>query len=346
MTALALVMVTLASGVIGARHTIAQQLHRPAGAGVGIIHSYKLPKVGQATQHFKVVLLQAHRADAFAQSSALSVAAFGKAHGVSVSVNDAGGYANVSKQISQIDTAISQKPNAIIMWSTDPTAVVTELKKAQQAGIKVIGYVQPPNMNTPLTVTGDFVLDGKTMATALFKKVGGKGDVMNIYGGAGSAYQAALLQGFHEALKSYPGINVVAEKTIPDFDPAKITTAVENEIVRTPNLVGVATSTTAMAAAASDAITASGRKGKAFSVGEILGDCGQIQLLRNGSLPIVLGVPAVYYGELVMAYTIQLLEGKKVPKKTVIPGNVYTPSNIKKAPLKLEISAQFRKGCS
>ena len=193
-------------------------------------------------------------------------------------------------------------------------------------------------------MTGDFVLDGKTMAESLFKKMGGSGDAMLILGGAGSAYQAALQKGWNQALKGYPGINVVATQTIPDFDPAKVQSAVENQLVRDPNLTGVMSSTTAMAASASTAFRSAGKTG--YSVGEIIGDCGQIQLLKNNQLAIVLGVPAVYYGRLAMATTLRVLEGLPVKKTTVIPGNVYTPQNIDKAPLPLEIDQQFRKGCS
>src|SRR5262249_1679137 len=176
------------------------------------------------------------RSDAFAISSAQTVANFGKANNVQVTVNDAGGYQNVSKQISQIEAAILQKPDAIIFWSTDPSAVVPALKKAQKAGIKVVGYTQPPNMPVSFTVTGDFRLDGQTMASSLFKKMGGSGDAMLILGGAGSAYQNALQTGWNKALAAAPGIKVVANQNIPDFDPSKVQSAVENQIVRDPNL--------------------------------------------------------------------------------------------------------------
>jgi ribose transport system substrate-binding protein len=315
-----------------------------ASPEVGVLHAYAVPTIPKPKKQYKVVLLQAHRSDAFAISFAQSVASFGKQHGIKVTVQDAGGYQNVQKQLAQIEAAITQKPDAIIFWSTDPTAVVSSLKKASAAGIKIIGAVQPPNMPLKLIVTGDFVVDGKTMATALFKKMGGAGDAAVILGGAGSAYQAALKQGWTQALKNYPNIKVVADQTIPDFDPAKIQSAVEDLLVRQPSLKGVMTSTTAMAAAAADAITSAGKD--AASVGEIVGDCGQINLLKAGKLAIVLGVPAVYYGELTVANTIRLLNGLPVKAKTVIPGNVYTPTNIAKAPLNLEIAAQFRKGCS
>lgn len=313
---------------------------------VGFLNDYTVPEIPDTSQQYSVALLQAHRTDAFAISYARAVEQFGREHGLEVTVQDAGGYQNVQEQITQIEAAITRNPDAIIVWSTDPTAVVPAVNKAKAAGIKVIGALQPPDTETEFIVTGDFRLDGKTMATALFQKMGGDGKAMSILGGAGSAYQAALLEGWKEALADFPDIEVVAERTIPDFDPAKIQSAVEDELVRTPDIEGVVTTTTAMAAAAADAIAAAGRSGEAFSVGEILGDCDQIRLLQDGRLAIVLGVPAVYYGQVTVANTSRMLEGQSVEELTVIPGNVYTPTNIDEAPLELEIAPEFREGCS
>jgi ABC-type sugar transport system substrate-binding protein len=313
---------------------------------VGKINDYTLPDVPEPSKPYKVVLLQAHRSDAFAISAAEAVQEMGKQNGVEVIVNDAGGYQNVPKQIDQIEAAILEKPDALLFWSTDPTAVVPALEKAKAAGIKLVGFVQPPSTDTEFTVTGDFTLDGETMARSLFTKMGGEGKAMVILGGAGSAYQAALEEGWETALKDFPDIEVVADQTVPDFDPSKVQSAVENQLVRNPDLGGVMTTTTAMAASASDALAASGRGGSAFAVGQILGDCDQIRLLQENRLAIVLGVPAVYYGRLAMANTISMLEGGSPDKLTVVPGNVYTPANIDDAPLELEIAPQFREGCS
>ena len=314
------------------------------GPDVGVLNKYVVPTTPKPNKPYRIILLQAHRSDAYAISYAWAVQTYGKQYGIKVTVQDAGGYQNVQKQIAQIEAAVTQKPDALLFWATDPTAVVPALKKADAAGIKVIGVVVPPALPVKFIVTGDFVLDGKTMATALFKKMGSQGDAAIILGGAGSAYAAALKQGWTQALKSFPKVKVVADQTIPDFDPAKIQSKVEDLLVRDPNLKGVMTATTAMAAGAADAIAASGKS--AYSVGEILGDCNQISLLKKGKLAIVLGVPAVYYGQVTVANTIRLLNGLSVAAKTVIPGNVYTPANVAKAPLALEIAPQFRKGCS
>ncbi|MGD9695448.1 MAG: sugar ABC transporter substrate-binding protein [Thermoleophilia bacterium] len=330
----------------GAAATDGGQTGQVQAPEVGHINEYALPEIEKPDRAYRIVLLQAHRSDAFAISAARAVQEYAKELGAEVTVNDAGGYQNVPKQIDQIEAAILQKPDALVVWATDPTAVVPALKKAEDAGIEVIGFVQPPDMPLKMTVTGDFSLDGETMASALFRKMGGEGKAIVVLGGAGSAYQSSLQEGMERALAEFPGIDVVATQTIPDFDPSKVQAAVETQLVRHPDLAGVMTTTTAMAAAASDALAAGGRAGEAFAVGQILGDCDQIRLLQEDRLAIVLGVPAVYYGRLVVANTISLLEGGSPDELTVVPGNVYTPANIDEAPLDLEIDAEFRASCS
>jgi ABC-type sugar transport system substrate-binding protein len=101
----------------------------------GLIN-YTLPKFyGPCKKTYTVYELQAHRADAWAQSTAQETAAFGKTHCLNVINQDAGGYANVSKQIAQLQAAIAAKPAAIILWTTDPTAVDSQVAKARAAGI-------------------------------------------------------------------------------------------------------------------------------------------------------------------------------------------------------------------
>ena len=77
-------------------------------------------------------------------STARETKAFGKSHCLNVINEDAGGYTNVSKQISQLQAAIAAHPAAIMLWTTDPKAVNAEVVKARKAGIKVIGFTAPP----------------------------------------------------------------------------------------------------------------------------------------------------------------------------------------------------------
>ena len=63
--------------------------------------NYTLPKFyGPCKKTYTVYELQAHRADAWAQRTAQETNSFGKTHCLKIINQDAGGYANVSKQIA------------------------------------------------------------------------------------------------------------------------------------------------------------------------------------------------------------------------------------------------------
>lgn len=315
-------------------------------ASVGILNDYPLPAVAKPVKTYKVFVIQAHQTDAFSQSAAQSIQAYGESLGVDVTVLDAGGYTEVQKQISQIQAAAAQHPDAIVVWSTDPTAIVPALRDAAKVGARIFGWVQPPNFDgLASTVSADYAQDADTYSTALFHFMGGSGEVLGAFGACASQYYTDLHQGMKDALKNFPDIHLVGDECTPDFDPSKTETLVSNTLTTHPDLGGVVTSLVQQAVGAVTAAQAAGVPGHVTAVGEALADCGQIGLLKRGSLPIIAGMPAVYYGRLMMATVVRSLEGESVPKKQIVPINIYTKDNIDKAPLNLELSDKFRDGC-
>lgn len=294
-------------------------------------------------RQYTVYEFQAHRADAWAQSTAKQVKIFGASHCLKVTNQDAGGYQNVSKQLDQLEAAIAKKPDAIILWTTDPTAVAGEVKKARAKGIKVIGFTAPPNAKTDAVVSGDWHIDGALMMNAIAKKIGGSGDVLAIWGGAGGSYQTDLAAGASKAAQAYPNVHVTT-KTIPDFDPAKVQPLVEDELTRNPNLKGVITSIAVMAGGAADAIQAAGKTGKVFTVSGLIGSKENVQDIKNGRISFMVGVPSVFYSDEVDIVLANLLNGKPYPKKVIIPGQVFTAANISiPGALKWELRPEFLK---
>lgn len=306
--------------------------------------NYKLSKFyGPCKRQYTVYEFQAHRADAWAQSTAKEVNVYGKSHCLKVTNQDAGGYQFVSKQLDQLEAAIAKKPDAIILWTTDPTAVAGVVDKARGKGIKVIGFTAPPNATTDAVVSGNWRIDGGLMVNAISKKIGRKGDVLAIWGGAGGSYQTDLAAGANKAAKAYPNVRLIT-KTIPDFDPAKVQTLVEDELTRNPKLKGVITSIAVMASGAADAIEAAGAKGKVFTVSGLIGSKANVTDIKTGRIGFMVGVPSVFYSREVVIVTANLLNGKPYPKKTIIPGQVFTAGNISTpGALKWELRPEFLK---
>jgi len=144
-------------------------------------------------------------------------------------------------------------------------------------------------------------------------------------------------------MKAYPNIHMNV-RTIPDFDPSKVTPIVSDEITRDPNLKGVITSIAVMADGAYDAIQGAGKAGKIFTAAGLIGAKQNIQDVKTGKITVMIGVPSVYYSDLVVIVTANLLNGKPFPLHTVIPGQVFTKSNIGvPGALKWELRPEFLK---
>jgi len=113
------------------------------------------------------------------------------------------------QQIADIRNLISAGANIIIVNPSSPTALNGVIKEATGRGITVVAVDQAVTEPSAYVLSNDQVAYGKIGAEWLFKKLGGKGDVVEMRGADGAQADTDRHNGFQEALKGYPGIKVV-----------------------------------------------------------------------------------------------------------------------------------------
>ncbi|BCW81827.1 sugar ABC transporter substrate-binding protein [Arthrobacter sp. NicSoilC5] len=129
------------------------------------------------------------------------------------------------KQVSDIETVMSQNPNIIVSIPTDPVATASAYKKAAAAGTKLVFM---DNIPQGLTAGQDYVSvvsadnygNGVVSAHQMAKALGGKGKTGVVFHQADFFVTKQRYQGFKETItKEYPDIKIVEEKGIagPDF---------------------------------------------------------------------------------------------------------------------------------
>ncbi len=129
------------------------------------------------------------------------------------------------KQVSDIETVMSQNPNIIVSIPTDPVATASAYKKAAAAGTKLVFM---DNIPQGLTAGQDYVSvvsadnygNGVVSAHQMAKALGGKGKIGVVFHQADFFVTKQRYQGFKETItKEYPDIKIVEEKGIagPDF---------------------------------------------------------------------------------------------------------------------------------
>ena len=127
---------------------------------------------------------------------------------------------NAVLQVPVLDAVIARHPDAILIAPTDKVQLIQPLKKAVDAGIKVItvdtfigtGKYQTGggDADFPLSyVASDNILGGQIAARALAKAIGDKGKVYvsNVKPGVSTTDQRE--EGFKDEMKNHPGITVL-----------------------------------------------------------------------------------------------------------------------------------------
>ncbi|HJV97994.1 MAG TPA: substrate-binding domain-containing protein [Arthrobacter sp.] len=129
------------------------------------------------------------------------------------------------KQVSDIETVMTQDPDIIVSIPTDPVATASAYKKAAAAGTKIVFMDNIPQGLTAGTdyvsvVSADNFGNGVVSAHQMAKAIGGKGKIGLVFHQADFFVTKQRYQGFKETItKEYPEIQIVEEKGIagPDF---------------------------------------------------------------------------------------------------------------------------------
>jgi len=120
------------------------------------------------------------------------------------------GDGSVAQQNSQIAELILKGVDAIAVDATSETAVNGVIEKACKAGIKIVSFDSVASAPCNYQLNFDFKGYKEEEAEWVFKKLGGKGNVLQVRGVKGSAPDNDMFNAQEVALKKYPDIKVVA----------------------------------------------------------------------------------------------------------------------------------------
>jgi ribose transport system substrate-binding protein len=115
------------------------------------------------------------------------------------------------EQIAAMRNLISSGANAIIINPADATALNSVISEAKRRGVKIVSVDQAIDSPDVLNVTNDQKEYGRLGGEWLAKKLGGKGNILEMRGISGAPADTARHEGFMEAIKANPGMKVVKE---------------------------------------------------------------------------------------------------------------------------------------
>lgn len=145
--------------------------------------------------------------------------------GWKITVTDAGG--KEDKQIQDMKTLISQKPDAIFLAPNTEKGLAPVVKQAAQAKIPVflIDRTVDPSIAKPgedfvTTIASDFVQEGKRAAIQMAKATGGKAKIIELEGTTGSSPAIDRKKGFADTIAACKEMKVVVAQDA-DFSREK-----------------------------------------------------------------------------------------------------------------------------
>jgi inositol transport system substrate-binding protein len=135
--------------------------------------------------------------------------------GVKLQFEDA--RSDVVRQLSQVESFISQKVDAIVVNPVDTAATRKITEAAVKAGIPLV-YVnrRPDDLNLPkgvVTVASNDLEAGQMQMQYLADKMGGKGDIVILLGDLANNSTTNRTKGVKEVLAKYPNIKIEQEQT-------------------------------------------------------------------------------------------------------------------------------------
>lgn len=293
----------------------------------GALAAVAMPAAASAQQRTIGVTVP-NLASSFWISAVYGIQDEAKKAGVKIIMLNAGGDANSSQQISQIQDLTERKVDAMIVGATNGDAVKAVVERAINAGIPVIGISSPPNTaKLASVVSADHYDMGRQQAECLVKAMGGKGVVAMMAGPAGQAWSDQRAKGFRETMKTEaPAVKIVAESRLADNRNTSLTTA-EDWTQRFPDLTGVYAATDDMAAGVVSAFRAANKLQGVHISASNFSPTAQ-QLLKDGEIACTSIQQIVAQGRDALQQAANAAAKQPVEKQVVVPALLITPQNM------------------
>lgn len=234
---------------------------------------------------------------------------------------------DVDEQIALIDQALAERPDAFVVVPVHPTAVNAALRRIYASGIPLAGLLNRFSEPGPTCYVGaDDQAIGVTLATYLFRHLGGSGEIVIMEGVPSSVTSTDRVRGFQEALKAFPGVRLI-RRIRGDYlrEPAKRAAA---ELLREGiRFDAVLAANDDMAIGMIAALDEAGAKATVVSVNAIP---EAITAIKEGRLLATADFNSKDMSTIATEAILRHLRGEKVPAAIMLPVQVVDGSNYAK----------------
>jgi ABC-type sugar transport system substrate-binding protein len=244
-------------------------------------------------------------------------------------VTDAQG--QTSKQVSDVEDLIARRVKAIFLAPREFEGLSPAIQAAKQAGIPVFlidrEAAGKAGEDYVTFIGSNFVEEGQRAGEWLAKQSNGKAGIVELTGTAGSSVANDRSQGFKNAIKDKPEMQIIASQT-GDFTRATAQKVMENIIQsKGKEITAVYAHNDEMALGAIQALQAAGMKpGKDVLVVSVDGEKAALQSIAQGTMNVSVECNP-RFGPIAFDTLEKHLNGEKVPTKIIVPDRFFDQNN-------------------
>jgi inositol transport system substrate-binding protein len=249
--------------------------------------------------------------------------------GVNLQFEDA--RSDVVKQLSQVESFISQKVDAIIVNPVDTAATQRITKAAVAAGIPLV-YVnrRPDDLKLPagvVTVASDDLEAGRMQMQYLADKMGGKGDIVILLGDLANNSTTNRTKGVKEVLAKYPNIKIEQEQT-GIWSRDKGMTLVNDWLTQGREFNAVVANNDEMAIGASMALKGAGKEKGSVLIAGVDGTPDGLNAIKKGDMAVSVFQDAKGQADGSIDTAVKMVKKQPVEQAVWVPYRLITPENV------------------
>lgn len=249
--------------------------------------------------------------------------------GVTLQFEDA--RSDVVKQLSQVESFISQKVDALIVNPVDTAATQRITKAAVAAGIPLV-YVnrRPDDPKLPegvVTVASDDLEAGRMQMQYLADKMGGKGDIVILLGDLANNSTANRTKGVKDVLAKYPGIKIEQEQT-GTWLRDKGMTLVNDWLTQGREFQAVVANNDEMAIGAAMALKQAGTKPGTVLIAGVDGTPDGLNAIKKGEMAVSVFQDAKGQADGSIDTAVKMVKKQPVEQAVWVPYRLITPENV------------------
>lgn len=247
-----------------------------------------------------------------------------------VNVQNANG--DIEEQKSQIEYFIEKKMDVIVVIAVDSEACKDVLKKARDAGIKVVAYDRLlRNTNADLYISFDNEEVGKLMAETLVNEVPKRGNIITVFGSTTDNNVKLVEQGFNKVIEK-SDLNIIHSVYAQGWLAEEAFKAVNDGLKINNDIDGVLCGNDDLASQAVLALSENRLAGKVVVTGQDA-DLAACQRIVEGTQTMTVYKPVDKLAKSAAEYAVKLAKGEDIGEFSIINDGKYDIPYIKLEPI-------------